>query len=92
MVKFSNIYVHLNLRETPVRCEIQNIAFCRLQHRLQVIGNLERGSRLARHLINRHSVRNLLQGQTLDWAHVKHSEVGNDLPHTAGAGEREGTF
>ena len=61
-----------------------------LQHRLQVICNLERSSSLAADFINRDTLSVLDQGQSLSRADVEDSQVGDDLPHAARTGKGEG--
>lgn len=60
-----------------------------LQHRLQVISDLERSSSLAADLINRDTLSVLDQGQSLSRADVENSQVSDDLPHAAGTGKGE---
>lgn len=63
-----------------------------LQHGLQVISDLERSSSLAADLVNRDTLRELSQSETLGRADVEHGEISDDLPDAAGAGQRERAF
>lgn len=59
------------------------------QHRLQIISHLERSRSLAADLIDRDPVGELGQRQAFSRADVEDGQIGDDLPHAAGAGQGE---
>lgn len=63
-----------------------------LQHGLQVIGDLKWSRGLAVDLVHRNALGELGQGQAFCRTDLEHSQVGDDLPHAPGAGQREGAF
>lgn len=60
-----------------------------LQHRLNIISNLERSSCLAADLVHRHALGVLSQGQAFSRADIEDTQVRDDLPHAAGTGQGE---
>jgi hypothetical protein len=57
--------------------------------RSQVLSDLEGSGSLAADLVDGHALSSLGQGQTLGGADVKDGQIGDDLPDTAGTGQRE---
>lgn len=57
--------------------------------RSQVLSDLERSGSLAADLLDGHALGGLGQGQTLGWADVEDSQIGDDLPDAAGTSEGE---
>lgn len=62
---------------------------CRLQHRLQIIRNLKGSGSLRLDFVNCNTISQLRQSQTLSGADVEDGQIGDDLPDTAGPGQRE---